>query len=95
MPCYNTEKQHVIKPQELHRALQAGEITAAEADYRLQATVVMRGADRTGRTLTFTRDNCWRWASASWRTPAIMAWCLRNWMRRRVSSSGWGRERVM
>lgn len=54
---------------------QAGSVAAAEPDYRCQ--------------LTFTRDNCWRWASASLRTPAIMAWCLRNWMRRRVSSSGW------
>lgn len=46
------------------------------------------------------RSLCWwccRWVNASLGlcTPAILAWCLRSWMRSRVSSSGCSQARVL
>lgn len=46
------------------------------------------------------RPLCWwccRWANVSLGlcTPAILAWCLRSWMRSRVSSSGCSRARCL
>lgn len=45
------------------------------------------------------RPLCWwccRWANAlqGLCTPAILAWCLRSWMRSRVNSSGCSQARV-